>query len=246
MGDFYGVRHMQGVPAHLEYLKNNKAKERKVNCTFCIDGICFNNLSNKYGERCGNRSSCLYSIPMGKKKVKSNRNKNNNRNKSKEIKYNAGNVLKVDKVNEIINKNFRDIIETKIKVSDRYFKVIAKYNKEKDDFIEEVHFRLSGKEMSIRVRLKLRSIIEVVDDKVRFTVKVNDIVNSLKIDGNNRTANYIKEVTTENIIRKADIKDDIDIEKKIEGIVKYIGYIVLRAYDKAIKENNSNKVKIEK
>ena len=66
------------------------------------------------------------------------------------------------------------------------------------------------------------------------------------MDGNNRAASYIKQVISENIIRKADIKDNIDIENKIEGIVKYIGYIVLRAYDKAIKENKSNKVKIKK
>ena len=245
MGDFYGVRNMQGVPAHLEYLKNNKPKERKANCAFCIDGICFNNISNKYGERCGNRSACLYSIPMYKNE--SVGIKKNSRDISKESKSNnIGNEVRVDKVNEVISIYFRNKIETKTKVSDRYFKVIAKYNKEKDNFIEEVYFRVSGKEMSIRVSLKLKSIIEIVDDKVKFNVKVNDIVNSLKMDGNNRTANYIKEVTSGNIIKEADIKDNIDIENKIEGIVKYIGYIVLRAYDKSIKENKSNKVKIEK
>lgn len=243
-GSIYGVRNMQGVSAHLEYLNNNKSKERKVNCTFCIDGICFNNISTKYGEKCRNKSSCLYSIPMGKNKGVSNSRKKNSRDISKGKKSNnIGKEVKVDKVTEVISIYFRNKIETKTKVNDKYFKVIAIYNKEKDEFIEEVFCKLLGKEISIRVRLKLRSIIEIADDKVKFTIKIDDIINSLKMDGNNRAASYIKQIISENIIRKVDIKDNIDIENKIEGIVKYI---VLRAYDKAIKENKSNKVKIKK
>ena len=92
---------MQGVSAHLEYLRNDKSKERNVNCSFFIDGICFNTLSTKYGGKCGSNLSCLYSAPISKKKFEKYKNKKDKDNKSKEI----NRTKTVVSLNEIINKN---------------------------------------------------------------------------------------------------------------------------------------------
>lgn len=198
---------MQGVPAHLEYLKNNKAKERKVNCTFCI-----------------------YLIPIMKEnkrnEVKNNKNIFDVR-KSKDYK----NAIKINKVSEIISIYFINNIETKTKVNDKYYRIIGMYNKEKDYYIEEIFYGDLANEIVVRVRFNLRNIIEIVNNKIMFTIKIEDIVNSLKIDGNNSIAKYLIKEEISNIIRTADVDNSKEIKNKIEAIIKYIGYIIIKYFD---------------
>lgn len=56
-----GISNMQGEPWHIEYVKTKGRKNRKVNCGFWINGICYNNIALKYGEECNSKSRCMYS-----------------------------------------------------------------------------------------------------------------------------------------------------------------------------------------
>ncbi|OOM14531.1 hypothetical protein [Clostridium saccharobutylicum] len=56
------LKNMQGVPAHIVYVNSNKNSNRTVNCKFWKAGICYNNLSTKYGSECHSKNRCLYSI----------------------------------------------------------------------------------------------------------------------------------------------------------------------------------------
>lgn len=58
-----GVRHMQGVPAHLEVLKATDGKRRHpTHCIFCEgkERICTNPLAVYYNERCRSSKRCNY------------------------------------------------------------------------------------------------------------------------------------------------------------------------------------------
>lgn len=46
---------MQGVSAHIEYIKKHKDVIGFVNCKFWKEEICYNNISTKYGERCSTK-----------------------------------------------------------------------------------------------------------------------------------------------------------------------------------------------
>lgn len=57
------VRHMQGVPAHLEVLHANDGKRRHpTRCIFCEgkERICTNPHAGYYRERCRSSSKCPY------------------------------------------------------------------------------------------------------------------------------------------------------------------------------------------
>ena len=59
-----GVRHMQGVPAHLEYVRKDKTDRRRypTHCIYCEgkDRICSCPLGGYYLERCRSASRCDY------------------------------------------------------------------------------------------------------------------------------------------------------------------------------------------
>ncbi len=58
-----GVRHMQGVPAHIETLRDNKHKKRhKARCKFIIkpEKICDCMNSAYFNKLCGGSSRCDY------------------------------------------------------------------------------------------------------------------------------------------------------------------------------------------
>ena len=65
-----GINRMQGVSAHIEYIKKDYDKVDFVNCKFWKNEICYNTLSTKYGESCYTKRGCMYSVslPLGSKK----------------------------------------------------------------------------------------------------------------------------------------------------------------------------------
>ena len=65
-----GIKKMQGVAAHIEYIKKDHDKVDFVNCKFWKNEICYNTLSTKYGESCYTKRGFMYSVslPLGSKK----------------------------------------------------------------------------------------------------------------------------------------------------------------------------------
>ena len=54
-----GINRMQGVAAHIEYIKKDHDKVDFVNCKFWKNEICYNTLSTKYGESCYTKRGCM-------------------------------------------------------------------------------------------------------------------------------------------------------------------------------------------
>lgn len=52
-----GIKNMQGVPAHLEYV-GPKGRKRKKSCAYYFEGKCHCKVSNYYLLKCGGRSFC--------------------------------------------------------------------------------------------------------------------------------------------------------------------------------------------
>ena len=79
-----GINKMQGVAAHIEYIKKNYDKVNFVNCKFWKNEICYNTLSIKYGESCYTKRGCMYSIPLppGSKKKTKKEDKQNGKKSS--------------------------------------------------------------------------------------------------------------------------------------------------------------------
>lgn len=58
------VRDMQGVPAHLEYLKADGKRRHPAHCIFHegtgVNRVCTNPTCEKYYERCNSAKNCDY------------------------------------------------------------------------------------------------------------------------------------------------------------------------------------------
>ena len=74
-----GVKHMQGVPAHIEYINTVPKSKKNINCKFCEDGTCYNTISTKFSEECYSKKGCMYSIPVYNSAGKSQSVKNFNK-----------------------------------------------------------------------------------------------------------------------------------------------------------------------
>ena len=57
-----GVKNMQGVPAHLEYLKTKDKRRHMAKCKFIVkpQKVCDCTSSPYFRERCGGSSKCEF------------------------------------------------------------------------------------------------------------------------------------------------------------------------------------------
>ena len=123
-----GIKKMQGVAAHIEYIKKDYDKVDFVNCKFWKNEICYNTLSTKYGESCYTKRGCMYSIPLppgSKKKVKIE-------DKHKGERLNTPTITYTYKISDIKRDYFNKDITTTVKVEHRPYKVEFKYNSKGD------------------------------------------------------------------------------------------------------------------
>ena len=107
-----GIKKMQGVAAHIEYIKKDYDKVDFVNCKFWKNEICYNTLSVKYGESCYTKRGCMYSIPLppgSKKKVKIE-------DKHKGERLNTPTITYTYKISDIKRDYFNKDITTTVKV----------------------------------------------------------------------------------------------------------------------------------
>ena len=215
-----GLKRMQGVPAHIEYIKPNFKSINQVNCKFWKNEVCYNNISTKYGETCFTRRGCMYSIPLekGNKNVQADKNNNNylqHKNKS---------MMSID---EIINNYFSGDLENTILIDKKTYKIKTNYNKIKDIFIVNILYKSRNKNYSFYFSLKLKDIIIIKENEVVFNVKLKTIIDKTsKI--NKELGKLIKENNTKDVIRKAIINDEKEIIKSRDSFIKYTSYIITR------------------
>lgn len=221
-----GIKKMQGVAAHIEYIKKDYDNVDFINCKFWKNEICYNTLSTKYGEACYTKRGCMYSIPLppgSKKKVKIE-------DKHKGERLNTPTITYTYKISDIKRDYFNKDITTTVKVEHRPYKVEFKYNSKGDRHLLVIYYKANGKTHAINCDLDLSKVIRISGNEVIFTVKIDDIVSSMRNIKEERIADFIKSENKSNIIRKAIVSDSKDVINKIDSLIKFTAYVIIKGF----------------
>ena len=221
-----GIKKMQGVAAHIAYIKKDHDNVDFINCKFWKNEICYNTLSTKYGEGCYTKRGCMYSIPLPpgiKKKVKIE-------DKHKGEKLYTPTITYTYKVSDIKRNYFNKDITTTVKVEHRPYKVEFKYNSKGDKHLLVIYYKANGKTHAINCDLDLSKVIRISGNEVIFTVKIDDIVSSMRNIKEERIADFIKSENKSNIIRKAIVSDSKDVINKIDSLIKFTAYVIIKGF----------------
>lgn len=221
-----GIKKMQGVAAHIEYIKKDYDNVDFINCKFWKNEICYNTLSTKYGEACYTKRGCMYSIPLppgSKKKVKIE-------DKHKGERLNTPTITYTYKISDIKRNYFNKDITTTVKVEHRPYKVEFKYNSKGDKHLLVIYYKANGKTHAINCDLDLSKVIRISGNEVIFTVKIDDIVSSMRNIKEERIADFIKSENKSNIIRKAIVSDSKDVINKIDSLIKFTAYVIIKGF----------------
>ena len=221
-----GIKKMQGVAAHIEYIKKDYDNVDFINCKFWKNEICYNTLSTKYGEACYTKRGCMYSIPLppgSKKKVKIE-------DKHKGERLNTPTITYTYKISDIKRDYFNKDITTTVKVEHRPYKVEFKYNSKGDKHLLVIYYKANGKTHAINCDLDLSKVIRISGNEVIFTVKIDDVVSSMRNIKEERIADFIKSENKSNIIRKAIVSDSKDVINKIDSLIKFTAYVIIKGF----------------
>lgn len=221
-----GIKKMQGVAAHIEYIKKDYDNVDFINCKFWKNEICYNTLSTKYGEACYTKRGCMYSIPLppgSKKKVKIE-------DKHKGERLNTPTITYTYKISDIKRDYFNKDITTTVKVEHRPYKVEFKYNSKGDKHLLVIYYKANGKTHAINCDLDLSKVIRISGNEVIFTVKIDDIVKSMRNIKEDKVAEFIKSENSSNIIRKAIVSDSKDVINKIDSLIKFTAYVIIKGF----------------
>ena len=221
-----GIKKMQGVAAHIEYIKKDYDNVDFINCKFWKNEICYNTLSTKYGEACYTKRGCMYSIPLppgSKKKVKIE-------DKHKGEKLYTPTITYTYKISDIKRDYFNKDITTTVKVEHRPYKVEFKYNSKGDKHLLVIYYKANGKTHAINCDLDLSKVIRISGNEVIFTVKIDDIVKSMRNIKEDKVAEFIKSENSSNIIRKAIVSDSKDVINKIDSLIKFTAYVIIKGF----------------
>ena len=221
-----GIKKMQGVAAHIEYIKKDYDNVDFINCKFWKNEICYNTLSTKYGEACYTKRGCMYSIPLppgSKKKIKIE-------DKHKGERLNTPTITYTYKISDIKRNYFNKDITTTVKVEHRPYKVEFKYNSKGDKHLLVIYYKANGKTHAINCDLDLSKVIRISGNEVIFTVKIDDIVKSMRNIKEDKVAEFIKSENSSNIIRKAIVSDSKDVINKIDSLIKFTAYVIIKGF----------------
>ena len=223
-----GINRMQGVSAHIEYIKKDYDKVDFVNCKFWKNEICYNTLSTKYGESCYTKRGCMYSIPLpaGSKKKAKKEDKQNGKNSS------IPSIIYTYKVSDIKNNYFNKDITTIVKVDYKSYKVECKYNDKNDKILLGIYYKVNDKNSIINCQFNLSEVIRISGNEVIFTVKIDDIVRNMRNINEYKVAAFIRSENSSNIIRKAIASDSNDVINKIDSLIKFTAYIIIKGLNK--------------
>ena len=221
-----GIKKMQGVAAHIEYIKKDYDNVDFISCKFWKNEICYNTLSTKYGEGCYTKRGCMYSIPLppgSKKKIKIE-------DKHKGERLNTPTITYTYKISDIKRNYFNKDITTTVKVEHRPYKVEFKYNSKGDKHLLVIYYKANGKTHAINCDLDLSKVIRISGNEVIFTVKIDDIVKSMRNIKEDKVAEFIKSENSSNIIRKAIVSDSKDVINKIDSLIKFTAYVIIKGF----------------
>ena len=68
-----------------------------------------------------------------------------------------------------------------------------------------------------------------------FTMRIDDIIENLRLFNMGKVIRIINQNNFNNIVRKALISDEKDMNLKIDSWIKYMAYIIVKSVDDATK-----------
>lgn len=216
-----GIKRMQGVPAHIEYIKGNPQTNRNVNCKFCKDEICNNTISTKYGERCYSKRGCMYSIPLFQSNEKVETIK---KFSTKNHEFIRKSVYSID---GIINKYFCEELEEEIKIDNNSYKIKTSYYNRKDILLLNILYRSRNHNFVFKYKLKLKNILNIEENKIVFKVNLDSLIKEISI-ANKKLGELIKKNNIRDITRKAVIDNEEEVIKGRNSLIKFTSYIITR------------------
>lgn len=224
-----GISKMQGVSAHIEYLKRDYENIDFINCKFWKNEICYNTLSTKYGEGCYSKRGCMYSIPL----PKGTKKKTNNYVKGKvkgNSNINAVSLTYTCKPSDIKRKYFNKDIVTTVKIGEKSYRVKYKYNSVNGNLILLTKYVTSKRNYDINLSIDFTKGLRVSGNEAIFTINIDDIIKAISNTKYIKVSEVVKENNKSNIIRKAIISDDNDVRNKIDSLLKFTAYIVIKGF----------------
>ena len=168
----------------------------------------------------------MYSIPLPPGSKKKNK-KDNPNYKNLNIPYSTYTY----KVSDIKSNYFNRDITTIVKVDYKPYKVECKYNSKNDKLLFVICYKVNGKDSIINCKLDLSEVIRILGNEVIFTVKIDDIARNMRSINEYKVAAFIKSENSSNIIRKAIVSDSKDVINKIDSLIKFIAYLIIKGFN---------------
>ena len=134
------------------------------------------------------------------------------------------------KVSDIKRDYFNKDITTIVKVNHKPYKVECKYNSKNDKFIFVIWYKVNVKTYVINYELFLNKAIRISGNEVIFTVRIDDIVRNIRNINEYKVASFIKSENKSNILRKAIVSDSKDVINKIDSLIKFTAYVIIKGF----------------
>lgn len=168
----------------------------------------------------------MYSIPLpaGSKKKAKKEDKQNGKNSS------IPSIIYTYKVSDIKNNYFNKYITTIVKVDYKPYKVECKYNDKNDKILLGIYYKVNDKNSIINCQFNLSEVIRISGNEVIFTVKIDDIVRNMRNINEYKVAAFIRSENSSNIIRKAIASDSNDVINKIDSLIKFTSYVIIKGF----------------
>ena len=231
---YMGIKNMQGVAAHLEYVKKEYDTVEFVNCKFWKNEICYNNISFKYGGTCHSKRGCMYSIPLPKG-VKKKSSKLVEQSIESQHSVTVKSVIGKNTINNILDKYFKDLTVVNLRYKFKEFKIKVKYRSDNKSMEFVIQYFINGKLYGNTFRFSLEKCIKISGNEVIFTMRIDDIIENLRLFNMGKVIRIINQNNFNNIVRKALISDEKDMNLKIDSWIKYMAYIIVKSVDDATK-----------
>ena len=135
------------------------------------------------------------------------------------------------KVSDIKINYFNKDITTIVKVDYKSYKIECKYNDKDDKVLLAIYYKVNDKNPIINCQFNLSEIIRISGNEVIFTVKIDDIVKNMKNINEYKVAAFIRRENSSNIIRKAIVSDSKDVINKIDSLIKFIAYLIIKGFN---------------
>ena len=141
----------------------------------------------------------------------------------------------INTINNILDKYFKDLTVVNLRYKFKEFKIKVKYRSDNKSMEVVIPYFINGKLYGNTFRFSLEKCIKISGNEVIFTMRIDDIIENLRLFNMGKVIRIINQNNFNNIVRKALISDEKDMNLKIDSWIKYMAYIIVKSVDDATK-----------